>query len=425
MTSKDDGWYRKRGYLHFDHPIGYKKARKIVANPKAVAKHSFWPLIHYEITTPKITKNSAGDVVRKEKTRPIAYASHLDSHIYAYYAQILAELYENRLAALGIGEYVSAFRSLGKSNIEFARDAFKSISEFGPCAVVGVDITGFFDNLDHAILKMQWSSVLGEPQLPHDHFAVFKSLTRFALVSRESLYDQLGISKHNPKNGRDRICKPEEFHSLVRKAGLISSNKGSKGIPQGTPISALLSNIYMIEFDKRMAEVVSEWGGRYFRYCDDMLFIVPQEFEKTVGGMVTTEIKALKLAINPKKTEIRLFSKNAEGGLHSNQPIQYLGFLFDGQQILLRSAALSRYSDRMKRGVKLARRTSYKRNTARIRRGLHPKPLYKQKLYERYSHLGSRNFVRYGLRAADIMESKAIRRQLKPLWKNLQKEIYK
>jgi hypothetical protein len=33
--------------------------------------------------------------------------------------------------------------------------------------------------------------------------------------------------------------------------------------------------------------------------------------------------------------------------------------------------------------------------------------------------------VRYGLKAADIMDSKAINRQLKPLWRNLQKEIEK
>jgi retron-type reverse transcriptase len=53
------------------------------------------------------------------------------------------------------------------------------------------------------------------------------------------------------------------------------------GIPQGSPISALLSNIYMFSFDKHMKNYVDSIGGKYFRYCDDMLLIVPSEYRDT------------------------------------------------------------------------------------------------------------------------------------------------
>jgi hypothetical protein len=59
--------------------------------------------------------------------------------------------------------------------------------------------------------------------------------------------------------------------------GSVSQNKKRKGIFQETPISVLLSNIYMIEFDQLMCRRMTSIGGDYYRYCDDMLYIVPTE----------------------------------------------------------------------------------------------------------------------------------------------------
>jgi len=79
----------------------------------------------------------------------------------------------------------------------------------------------------------------------------------------------------------------------------------------------------------------------------------------------------------------------------------------------------------MRRGIRLAKKTKIKRNRIKIFLGKLPKKLYKRKIYERYSHLGNRNFIRYGLKAAKIMNSTAIKKQLKPLWSRLQEEINK
>ena len=173
-----------------------------------------------------------------------------------------------------------------------------------------------------------------------------------------------------------------------------------------------------------MHELVTRIGGKYYRYCDDMLFIVRTKWEKRIAGEVRKEIKELKIDINPDKTEIRQF-RDVKGQLHSGKPIQYLGFMFDGKRKYIRSAALARYSDRMKRGVRLAKLTRIKYNRIRIEKGLPRKDTYRKNLYERYSHLGQRNFIRYGLRAAQIMDSKLIKRQLKPLWNRLIEEIEK
>ncbi|EPG5379227.1 reverse transcriptase domain-containing protein, partial [Klebsiella pneumoniae] len=194
--------------------------------------------------------------------------------------------------------------------------------------------------------------------------------------------------------------------------------------PQGSPISALLSNIYMLNFDIEMKEYVTSLGGEYFRYCDDMLFILPSEEKDNVAGIAEQKLLKLKVSLNVKKTEIREFSVTPTR-IKCDKPLQYLGFIFDGHNIYLRSSSLSRYSDRMKRGVKLAKATMKRKNKIRKTKGLPNKELFKEKVYARYAHVGKRNFLTYGYRASRIMNSNSIRKQLKPLWERLQKEIHK
>jgi RNA-directed DNA polymerase len=420
---KKHPWYRSRGYLHFDRPISFNTAKKIVSSSKKVATHSFHPLISYSVDSKKIKQDKKTRIIEtKHKQRPIAYSAHVDSHIYAYYSNLLKGLYEKESSNRGISDSVLAFRTLGKSNIEFAHEAFTKIKEFGSCGVVALDLSKFFDTLDHKILKQQWCNLVGNKYLPVDHYNVFKSITRFSQVEKTELYKLLEISLHNPKKSRTRICEASDFRNIVRKSGLIKTNNKSYGIPQGSPISALLSNIYMLDFDEKMIQYVSRFKGSYFRYCDDMLFIVPAEKMNKIAGIARVELKALNVDINTNKTEIREFTLN-NGALCSEKPLQYLGFLFDGQNVFLRSSSLARYSERMRRGVSLAKATMRKRNKLKINRGEKKKPLFKSKIYNRYSYFGSRNFITYGHRAAKIMESETIKKQLKPLWNKLQNEI--
>ncbi|MCC4264116.1 reverse transcriptase/maturase family protein [Oceanimonas baumannii] len=425
MTLKTPAWYRRRGYLHFDLPISLKKATNLVTNPSLVEKHAFFPFISYSVESKKIRKDKAtGKVTVKSKERPIAYSSHVDSHIYAYYAEILSNKYERILKYFDLVDNVLAFRGLGKSNIDFAFEAFEQIKNMGSCSAVALDLSKFFDTVDHSLLKMNWANLLGEDKLPADHFNVFKSLTRHSKVDKLKLYEQFDISTNNPKNGRRRVCSIKGFRDVVRKNNLIVVNEDAKGIPQGSPISALLSNIYMLDFDVEMKRYMDIHGGRYYRYCDDMLFIVPTQIRDKVAGHAQREIRKLNLSINSDKTELRTFSLKG-GLLRSDKTLQYLGFVFDGESIYIRSSSLARQSEKMKRGVRLAKNTMRKYNEIRKEKGLPERELYKRKLYSRYTHLGGRNFITYGLRAAKKMNSKTIKKQLKPLWRRFNEELDK
>lgn len=204
----------------------------------------------------------------------------------------------------------------------------------------------------------------------------------------------------------------------MRSAGIIERHKDIKGIPQGSPISALLSNIYMLDFDQLLHAEINARGGHYMRYCDDVLCIVPTSKAADLHAMVEALVNRFGLAINHHKTE-KIDFQLRTGILTANRPLQYLGFNFDGTRKLIRSAAFAKFSDKMRRGVSLARQTTKKHNKYRHT----PEEIWRKQLYERYSHLGKRNFIRYGLRAAQIMESRAMYRQLRPLWRRLVSRI--
>lgn len=58
--------------------------------------------------------------------------------------------------------------------------------------VIAFDIKGFFDNLDHTILKNSWRHALGLQEnelLPKDHYNVFKAITKFSHVELEKIFD--------------------------------------------------------------------------------------------------------------------------------------------------------------------------------------------------------------------------------------------
>jgi RNA-directed DNA polymerase len=411
-----------RSNLHFDPPVSAQSATNVCGNPQEVSRHAFYPLI-YTLRTRGKLKSEAQKIKREKKERQITYAAHMDREIYAYYADQLNILYEQTLKDRKLENVVLAFRNLGKNNIHFAQEAFAEISNMGACHAVSMDISGFYDGLNHLYLKEKWQRLLGQNTLPPDHFNIYKSITRYAKVEMVTLYKSLGISIHNPTHTNpNRLCEPLQFRQVVRNGGLIETNKETKGIPQGISISCALSNIYMLDFDEFANQWMQSLNGSYRRYCDDMLFIYPASQTAEIVSVVSAQLAGLGLLVNKQKTEERKFNLTGNR-LKSDKPLQYLGFTFDGQQILLRSSTLSRQMTRMRKAVKLAKASMRKRNKILIARGVPIQPLYRKSLYKRFSYLGKGKFIDYGFHSANIMKSESIRKQIKPLWKRLLREI--
>lgn len=439
--------HKARTYLHFDSPISSSRAQCLVQDPEAVAKHSFYPFLGFTLSSPRVERAEDGQVqARDPKDRPIKIAAHADAAIYAHYSSILREPYQAALSEKGLESAVTAFRKFperGRNNVWFANEVFEFIESHRPCSAICMDITKFFDRLNHDHLKAAWAGLLGEARLPADHFSLFKNLTKFTWVKRDEVYAQFGISRHNPRPrdlNRTRICSSEDFRSRVRGSGLLKFNpryKQKQGIPQGSPMSALLSNIYMLTFDEAMTCLVSELGGLYRRYCDDLIIVVPPESEEAALNFARSEIEKLKLEIHPDKTHTVRFPAGSGTLTENGELLQYLGFTFDGTRKLIRNSSITRYYAKMRRAVRLTKSTQRKHNRREKNAGHRQTPLKKRKLYKRYSYLTHRraqsssgqkspysgNFLTYAYTASRRMGSPAIKVQVQNHWKKLQREI--
>ncbi|MBI3710554.1 MAG: hypothetical protein HY246_23155, partial [Proteobacteria bacterium] len=307
-------------------------------------------------------------------------------------------------------------RSIGRrSNVHFAHEVFAAIADAGNSSAVGLDITGFFDNIRHSELKKNWARVLGVDALPDDHYAVFSALTRYAHAERDTVHKMFGVDldRDSKLRHRPRLCSIEQFRQLVRP--IIKTHRDPHGIPQGSPISALASNMSMIGFDQAAHAAASSVCGMYRRYSDDIFIMCPPGMATTLELRVIDELKAVGLEIQPEKTvkaEFRLVGNTLR--LVGGEPLPYLGFVFDGRRRLIRPSSVSRYWRKALKRIRASKRKAKKV----AMRGANPKT-FRKDIYEKHTHLGKSNFVRYAYRSAAIMGDPSIRRQVRRHWKKI------
>ena len=421
---KKEGWYRKRNYPHFDSPLTFEIAKSYVTDPIQVTGHQFFPLLSYNSKS----RRYLGHNDRRTKVRPIKYAAHLDGYIYSYYCFLLSDFYEERIKTLGLDKYILAYRrGKGLSNIDFAHHAFEEIRKRGKCVAIAMDISGFFDNIDHNVLEDEWCKTLNVLKLPKDHLAVFRSVTRWAEVDKDDCYNRLNIEDAKLFFGKSLCSNAREFRDKVKgrvtgQESLIKINRNNYGVPQGTPISALLSNMYMVKFDETMRDLALKFDGYYRRYSDDIIWICDQQYARQVLDAVDVALteQGAQLKRKDEKTEKSIFNL-IDGQQISDRPLQYLGFIFDGRKALFRSQTLARYWRRMIYATRAA-----KRGAKEAEKSGKSSKVFRKKLYRELTHLGKRNFVSsYAYRAQEIMGGKGIRRQLAGHQERIDQELNK
>ena len=292
-------------YKHFDCKVAIKDVIDKVSDPRYISTHAFKPFLHFEKEMKKYSKEKG----RYIKTRSLYKASHLDACIYQYYAYLLNELYNKKAKELKLNDIAIAYRSnIKKCNIHFAKEVFDFIKTHPNCTVIIGDFTNFFDTLDHAYLKSQLCNLLSVDSLPIDYYKVYKSITKYASVEEKEL---LGLMEENKIKSSSKILLP--MSEMRKFKHLIKHNEKSFGIPQGSSISAVLSNIYMLKFDMACKLLLNSYDGLYMRYSDDSVFVfpntVPEQAQKLFDGILKIVTRIPNLDLSAEKTKIFYYTK--------------------------------------------------------------------------------------------------------------------
>lgn len=413
-----------KGYDHFDVKKNPNKYISKVQNPCWVKKHGFYPFIHYNIVFEKyIDVNGVKE--KKEKVRQIYYASHSDRYIYQYYANILNNQYTAYAKKIGINKAITAYRSnfKGKNNIHFAKEVFEFIANQEYAIVYVGDFSDFFDNLDHKHLKKCLNKVQDKERLSDDWYKIFKNITSYSFIDKEDIesnIDKRFIKKNSKKEQSsvgneerlDKYFDTKKFQEIKKQ--YLKKNTNDYGIPQGSAISAVYSNVYMLDFDKTVTNAISSRGGLYRRYSDDFIIVLPytgQEERKDNTRLLIEDIVKGAVQITPNlnlhkdKTDFFCYSYSDKSFVDSagySVLLDYLGFSFDGRKVKLREKTLFKYYSRAYSKVKVVNSFRGKKQYYAV----------KKKLYQLYTHLGDYkysnklgNFITYARKSHEIMSS--------------------
>ena len=207
-------------------------------------------------------------------TRPLGIPTVLDRLIQQAILQVLQPLFDPEFSEWSFG-----FRPKRS-----AHDAVKTVCAYihaGFKYVVDVDLSKFFDRVHHDLLMLRVARKVKDKRVLH-------------LIGR---YLRAGVEI-------DGVIHPTR-----------------EGVPQGGPLSPLLANIMLDDFDKEL----EERGHRFARYADDFVILVKSErAAHRVMASVTRYLQTkLKLVINQEKSKVV-----------KADDCEYLGFIFKNKRII-------------------------------------------------------------------------------------------
>ncbi len=178
-----------------------------------------------------------------------------------------------------------------------AHDAVRQVKQFikqGLHQAVDVDLSKFFDTVSHDVLMLRVARKIHDKRL-------------LKLIGR---YLRSGVMI-------DGQCYPIRV-----------------GMPQGGPLSPLLSNVLLDDLDKEL-----EYRGHCFaRYCDDFVILVGSQRagERVMESITRYLERRLKLTVNPTKSKV-VKATDAE----------FLSFTFTGKKIRWSEKSLNRFRQKV------------------------------------------------------------------------------
>jgi CRISPR-associated protein Cas1 len=194
-------------------------------------------------------------------TRSLAIPSVRDRILQTAATRILAPILDQHLEEASYAYRAGRSVAMAVARVAHYRDQ-------GYQWVVDADIHTFFDQIDHALLLAKLRRTLND----HSPIGLIE-LWLAAIVQ--------------PGNGDPNYLL-------------------TKGVPQGSPISPLLSNLYLDDFD----EALLEENLRLVRFADDFLILCKdRQAAEQAMDLIEDVVETLRLKLKPEKTRITHFDQ--------------------------------------------------------------------------------------------------------------------
>lgn len=343
-------------YSHFDYPISVAKQEALIKcwmSPSAVKKHCFAPMISFNIKHKKTDGK-----IQTTKLRPIQLASHKDALLYRLYGYLLREKYESYLKKTNLLSVPQAYRQK-HSSISATKKAFDDIASTSNAWIIKGDFSHFFDSLNHKLLLNNVRKILtgsSESKLPDDWYHVLRSLLRYRNISKHT-FQKFLKDFYTQASGKSRFSF---FNHQLKEGKIVLSSHNRVGVPEGTALSAVLANVYLINFDQWLLKVVTKHSGTYYRYSDDFIIILPNSNQNIVTNLTRQIIKksneSLRLTIKPEKTKTFHYTNNQIYAKSRCSCLVWLGFSFDGSHVSANPQAIYSFRCKAKESlIKLAK----------------------------------------------------------------------
>ena len=201
------------------------------------------------------------------KRRPLGIPTIRDRVVQMAAVQVLAPVFE---ADLQPEQY--AYRP--NRSAHAAVEAVHRLVNTGHSSVVDADLSGYFDSIPHAELLKSVARRVSDGQMLH--------LVKMWLTTPVEESDERGRKQRTTRN-----------------------KDSGRGVPQGAPISPLLSNIYMRRFvlGWKVLGHEARLDAHIVNYADDFVICCRETAEQASRAM-RDMIKRLKLTVNEEKTHI-------------------------------------------------------------------------------------------------------------------------
>jgi hypothetical protein len=217
-----------------------------------------------------------------DRVRILVSLCGYDAVLSAWFTKILAGLFGSEISAHSYGyrfepslSHSNLFKPWFPQWIKYTTALSRIIEDdaFDDYWVIKLDIRSFYDQIPLARLRVKLGT----------------GPSRACGITLQSL-DQ------ESRRHYETICS-----TLVEWCRVISGGD-DRGVPQGPAFARYLAELYLLQFDQDIEELMQTHQAQYFRWVDDVFLIAPNKASaQTIDRIVRGEIEALSLEVNDGK----------------------------------------------------------------------------------------------------------------------------